>query len=116
MCYDLEKYERAKTAKTDLHVFKFYEKYGGKFRSPYQGMVVKAGQTLRKVKLVKSKECPLVVITEGYHCCIERSFFWLGGWDEDYCLVSVIVPKGTRYYSNHEQLVAEQIIVNEEVT
>ena len=111
MCYYLAKHERAKTAKTDLHCFKFYQKRGGKFVSPYFEMVVKAGQTLPKVNFPKHR-----AIWEGYHCYIERSFFWLGGWDEDYCLVSVTVPKGTRYYSNHEQLVAEQIIVNEEVT
>ena len=125
MCYDLKKYERAKIAKTDLHFFKVYRKplplaarYIGESTliSPHRNMVVEVGQTLPKIKIVKSKEYPLrakVVIKEGYHCYINKPeglAFW------KLWVVRVTIPKGTKYYSNDCELVAEQIIVNEEVT
>ena len=124
MCYDLKKYERAKIAKTDLHFFKVYRKplplaarYIGESTliSPHRNMVVEVGQTLPKIKIVKSKEYPLVVIKEGYHCYINKPkdgnlAFW------NLLFVRVTIPKGTKYYSNDCELVAEQIIVNEEVT
>ena len=123
MCYDLKKYERAKIAKTDLHFFKVYRKRLHRARyiigksssliSPHRNMVVEVGQTLPKVKIVKSKY-PLVVIKEGYHCYVNKPkdgglAFW------KLFVVRVTIPKGTKYYSNDCEVVAEQITVNERV-
>ena len=78
---------------------------------------MEAGQTLRKVKLVKQSGRMASMgwlnwINQGYHCYVESFQIFR----ENYYLVRVTVPKGTRYYSNGYELVAEKIIVNEEAT
>ena len=130
MCYYVKKYERAKIAKEDILAFKVYKNVGtlgGVLISPVVNMSVKSGEWLTRVKIVKKSILTIddellakgrdMQITHGYHCYTrEDDFFVLMKYYDamtlsKYVVCEVVIPKGTRYYSNPNTMVAEQIIV-----
>ena len=111
MCFVTTESVKAKIAKNDIKCWKvLFPRLGGnKYESPVESFHYHPGRKTKKVILNKVNSR---IINEGYHSYItkkdaENSSLMCGSKE----IYKMIIPKGTRYFSNSTEYVSETIIL-----
>lgn len=100
MCLDLKWWSRKRIATKDIIVYKVVTNYcwnpGYSFRSSYQSMPIKIGETYNVLQIVKCR----ARILQGFHSLKSlKATNELLQEDFRRCIVKCIIPKGSTYYN-----------------